>query len=436
LNTRNAQWTLPKLSEMFYPEDVDATELFQRIIRGFLGRMRMRREVHENFIRYYDSNLNKFYWLNKRTDTTTWKGSSWMIKMDVPLPPEDKMLYDATQKIKLLEAKLAEKEREIVVVRKKRYEELEPEIIVDRVHNASLLERSKNMDEWSIDEVCAFFQELRMDQYIPFLFSNRVDGNLFINLTEDDWVDVGITSKFHVRKLQLGLKAFRIRYERKRDKIVVDEDDELLSEYTPSELSAMVHAEDPDYVEEQIEEQSLVDEEDDYFSEEDDMFLTEEQRQEQKLDEENLLIEMIIPGDGKSFPMIGDIVRVKYVCTLVLTDKVVTSSKNGIQKKDVEFILGNDQCIKGFDRVIPKMSVGERSKVSMTSEYAYGTEGMFPHIPPNAEVKFDLYLLGFRPRSEWVKPLIQVPGFSQKPFFETEEFLKNSKGIQQVNEED
>ena len=34
----------------------------------------------------------------------------------------------------------------------------------------------------------------------------------------------------------------------------------------------------------------------------------------------------------------------------------------------------------------------------VTAEYAYGKEGLFPHIPPNAEILFNITLLGFRPR--------------------------------------
>jgi hypothetical protein len=79
---------------------------------------------------------------------------------------------------------------------------------------------------------------------------SRVDGLLFINLTDDEWPDMGITNRVHVRKLQLILKAFRIRYQRKRDKIEVDEDDDVVSEISPSELSDMIMAEnnaDDDY---------------------------------------------------------------------------------------------------------------------------------------------------------------------------------------------
>ena len=84
-----------------------------------------------------------------------------------------------------------------------------------------------------------------MEQYIPFLFENKVDGNLFINLTDDEWADMGITNKFHVRKLQIILKAFRSRYLRKKQQNDNNDNDDnddndLDSEYSPSELSAMI----------------------------------------------------------------------------------------------------------------------------------------------------------------------------------------------------
>lgn len=49
--------------------------------------------------------------------------------------------------------------------------------------------------------------------------------------------------------------------------------------------------------------------------------------------------------------------------------------------------------------------------------FADGNDGLFPHIPPDAELTFDVTLLGFRPRSLWVKSLIQEPGVSEKPFY-------------------
>lgn len=67
--------------------------------------------------------------------------------------------------------------------------------------------------------------------------------------------------------------------------------------------------------------------------------------------------------------MVGDIVRVRYVCMLASNGKIVQSTKNGLNRQSVEFVIGVNQVIKGFDRAIPQMSVGERSKIFMSSEY-------------------------------------------------------------------
>ncbi len=83
---------------------------------------------------------------------------------------------------------------------------------------------------------------------------------LFVNLSDDEFKDLGITNKFHLRKLQLILKSYRIRFQHKRDrragKSADDEEDELLSEYSPSELSAIIAAADAPEDEESEQQQS------------------------------------------------------------------------------------------------------------------------------------------------------------------------------------
>ncbi len=230
---------------------------------------------------------------------------------------------------------------------------------------------------------------------------------------------MGITNKFHRRKLQLYLKPFRTRYENKQNR--VNDEDDLLSEYAPSEVSDVVRAEQGANFGKDDAEDAGYSSESSYSSEEEKIELTEEQKLERQLDEENIHIEKVIIGDGINFPMIGDVVRVRYVCIVISNNKVVTSTKNGIKRNTVEFVLGMNHIIKGLDRALPKMSIGERSRISMTAEYAYGKDGLFPHIAPNCELKFDITLLGYRPRVSWVKPLIQEPGLSQKPYFETKQ---------------
>lgn len=46
-----------------------------------------------------------------------------------------------------------------------------------------------------------------------------------------------------------------------------------------------------------------------------------------------------------------------------------------------------------------------------------GKNGLFPHIPPNATLTFDITLLEYRPRSTWIKPLIQdLQSTNEKPY--------------------
>ena len=60
---------------------------------------------------------------------------------------------------------------------------------------------------------------------------------------------MGITNRFHIRKLQLILVQYKARYERKREKIrrgeldLEEDEDEIGTEYSPSELSDIIRQE-------------------------------------------------------------------------------------------------------------------------------------------------------------------------------------------------
>eukprot|EP01039_Chlorochromonas_danica_P001254 gene1254-1366_t len=418
-----SSWKQPKYLTLFNEEDDKAVLTIQRIIRGFIHRMRVRKLANQYYQRFYDAKDNAFYWLDKRTQVTTYQASPWLQRQCIAMPVEDQMLLESQLKIAELERQLAAKEEELKIVRKARYEELEPFVIKDKVKKATSLERSKNMEDWTVDELAAWFVEMKMESYIPALYENRVDGKLFINLNEDEYHDLGIANKFHLRKLELILKAYKVRYAKRRDRQLgreegEDEDEELMSEYSPSELSAILHEQDraneaaPESDEGSDDDRSSLD-----SGEDEEDVLTEEQRLQRIMDSENIHTEMIMKGDGINFPMVGDIVRVRYTVQVAGSDKILMSTKNTLERPWVEFVLGIGQVIKGFDRALPLMSVGERSKHTFSSEYGYGKDGLFPHIPPNTTLIFDVTLLEFRPRSTWVKPLIQELGVTnEKPY--------------------
>jgi len=414
-----SSWKQPKYVELFDNEDIQEVINIQRVVRGFLGRCRTKALANQKYVRYFDSESNRFYWFDKESQKTYYVVSKWLQNQHIAMPKEDQLLLQSNLKIKELEKKLLEKDNEIKKIRLKRYEELEPEIIRDKVKNAKNLRRSKHMDDWTTDDLAAWFTQLKMEEYIPSLFSNRVDGALFVNLSDDEFHDLGITNRFHIRKLQLIMKGYRTRYERRKDRKQqhdpeTEDEDDLISEYAPSELSALIAAENED---DSTVEDDYSEENDSLASDENELTkLTEEQELQKRMDSQNITVQLLMKGDGENFPIIGDIVRVKYTCS-ISDGKVIMSTKNVLNKPWVEFVLGIEQVVKGFDRGLTLMSVGERSKITVSPEYGYGKTGLPPHIPPNTALVFDVTLLGFRPRTNWVKPLIQDPRTHERPYF-------------------
>nr|CAC38784.1 putative FK506-binding protein [Suberites domuncula] len=102
-------------------------------------------------------------------------------------------------------------------------------------------------------------------------------------------------------------------------------------------------------------------------------------------------IEEITPGDGTTFPKTGQTVVVHYTGTLTNGKKFDSSRDRG---KPFKFKIGKGQVIRGWDEGVAKMSVGQRAKLTCSSDYAYGEKGHPGVIPPNATLIFDVELLG------------------------------------------
>lgn len=100
--------------------------------------------------------------------------------------------------------------------------------------------------------------------------------------------------------------------------------------------------------------------------------------------------EVLKAGDGKTFPKKGQTVTVHYTGTL--TDgKVFDSSRTRGQA--FSFKIGVGQVIRGWDEGVATMSVGERAKLTIKSDYAYGPRGIPGVIPPSATLVFDVELI-------------------------------------------
>ncbi|RKP06905.1 hypothetical protein THASP1DRAFT_5328, partial [Thamnocephalis sphaerospora] len=87
----------------------------------------------------------------------------------------------------------------------------------------------------------------------------------------------------------------------------------------------------------------------------------------------------------------SDSLKMHYTGTLFDTgDEFDSSVGRGVP---FEFTLGIGQVIKGWDRGIVGMCVGEKRRLQIPSDLGYGVSGSPPTIPPNAALVFDVELL-------------------------------------------
>ncbi|XP_030587130.1 peptidyl-prolyl cis-trans isomerase FKBP4 [Archocentrus centrarchus] len=98
-------------------------------------------------------------------------------------------------------------------------------------------------------------------------------------------------------------------------------------------------------------------------------------------------------GTGTEQPMTGDKVFVHYVGTLLDGTHFDSSRDRG---EKFSFELGKGQVIKAWDVGVATMKIGELCQLICKPEYAYGSAGSPPKIPPNATLVFEVELFEFQ----------------------------------------
>lgn len=107
------------------------------------------------------------------------------------------------------------------------------------------------------------------------------------------------------------------------------------------------------------------------------------------MDSPTLKIEKLVTGKGRK-PNKGEAVTVHYTGWFTNGQKFDSSVD---RDEPFTFILGAHQVISGWDQGVATLCIGDKAKLTIPPELAYGKAGYPGAIPPNSTLIFEVELL-------------------------------------------
>jgi FKBP-type peptidyl-prolyl cis-trans isomerase len=104
---------------------------------------------------------------------------------------------------------------------------------------------------------------------------------------------------------------------------------------------------------------------------------------------QGIKIEILQPGTGEGAKA-GDYVTVNYAGSLPDGTKFDSSFDRG---QPFSLTLGQNSVIRGWELGLIGMKAGERRKLTIPPELAYGSQGAGGVIPPNATLVFEIDMM-------------------------------------------
>uniref|UniRef100_A0A7S1TPB3 peptidylprolyl isomerase n=1 Tax=Phaeomonas parva TaxID=124430 RepID=A0A7S1TPB3_9STRA len=417
--TEDSSWEPPKVlrGEPYDPLEEPAAIAIQTMGRRVMAKERARDVLFDRTERVFDPVTKEFFYHDTISDKTFWdKPKLLRPGEDIEANVADATLAEREDEVATLKRELEEERRRFAEFKAKRFNDVRELVKQSDIEDAKGRLRSKHMDDWTFQEVSAWLDEdLNCGHYCELIIQNRVDGVLMLNLNEEELIDMGITSKLSLRRIEVGMRKYRIRFERG----IRDDDDDGLSDMSVSDTpSELLDEEDGQYAESEesdgdgsVQDYDLAD-----------LPITEDELVEMRRDEQFIDKELKHKGDGEHMPQAGDIVRIHM--------RVYDSKKKQIEdtkrwrKRPLEVVLGTSQLTRGVERSILTMTKGERAVFTIQAEYGYKDKEFPPFLPVGEVVTYDIQLVSFRTRPTWIKPLIQKPGLTEKPYYEDDTELK------------